>query len=133
MTDVPNDRPTELPDFERTADTMKLSKRATGALLLAVGAGVAAAQGVAQAAPTTPAEVAKLEDGLATKQVPFSIPLSTATSPLPLLADGGEIHGGIPTSPLLPPADTGQSATNPIPDHILPSVGGGKQFFLGNV
>ncbi|MFJ5922207.1 hypothetical protein ACIQF6_06290 [Kitasatospora sp. NPDC092948] len=105
---------------------MKLSKRATGALLLAVGAGVAAAQGVAQAAPKTPTEVAALEDGLATKEVPFSIPLSTATSPLPLLADGGEIHGGIPTSPLLPPADTGQSPTRPIPDHILPSVNGGK-------
>ncbi|MGW4382648.1 hypothetical protein [Kitasatospora sp. NPDC004531] len=105
---------------------MKLSKRATGALLLAVGAGVAAAQGVAQAAPTTPAEVAAVEDGLATQEVPFSIPLSTAGSPLPLLADGGEIHGGIPTSPLLPPADTGQSPTQPIPDHILPAVNGGK-------
>ncbi|MFD5561608.1 hypothetical protein [Kitasatospora griseola] len=105
---------------------MKLSKRATGALLLAVGAGVAAAQGVAQATPKTPSEVAALEDGLATKEVPFSIPLSTAMSPLPLLADGGEIHGGIPSSPLLPPTDTGQSPTQPIPDHILPAVNGTK-------
>ncbi|MFD7642216.1 hypothetical protein ACFV4P_16335 [Kitasatospora sp. NPDC059795] len=113
-------------DIERTANTMKLSKRAAGALLLAVGAGVAAAQGVSQAAPKTPTEVAALEDGLATQEVPFSIPLSTAASPLPLLADGGEIHGGIPTSPLLPPSDTGQSPTRPIPEHVLPAVNGGK-------
>ncbi|MFF0391795.1 hypothetical protein ACFYS8_24360 [Kitasatospora sp. NPDC004615] len=121
MTDVPNYR---IP--ERTANTMKLSKRAAGALLLAVGAGVAATQGVAQAAAKTPAEVAALEDGLATKQVPFSIPLSTPDSPLPLLADGGEIHGGIPSSPLLPPSGTGQSPTEPIPDHVLSALGGTK-------
>ncbi|MFD8481318.1 hypothetical protein [Kitasatospora sp. NPDC059673] len=121
MTDVPNYR---IP--ERTANTMKLSKRATGALLLAVGAGVAAAQGVAQAAAKTPTEVAALEDGLATREVPFSIPLSTPNSPLPLLADGGEIHGGIPSSPLLPPSGTGQSPTEPIPDQVLPALNGTK-------
>ncbi|RKE19704.1 hypothetical protein [Streptomyces sp. TLI_171] len=105
---------------------MKLSKRATGALLLAVGAGVAAAQGVSHAAPKTPAEVAAIEDGLATKEVPFSIPLSAATAPLPLLPDGGEVHGGIPTSPLMPPTETNQDPNQPIPDHVLPAINGGK-------
>ncbi|KDN84906.1 hypothetical protein [Kitasatospora cheerisanensis] len=105
---------------------MKLPKRATGALLLAVGAGVAAAQGVAQAAPTTPAEVAAIENGLATQEVPFSIPLSTASSALPLLADGAEVHGGIPTSPLLPPTETSEDPAQPIPDHVLPALNGGK-------
>ncbi|ROR43781.1 hypothetical protein [Kitasatospora cineracea] len=105
---------------------MKLSKRATGALLLAVGAGVVAAQGAAQAAPKTPAEVAAIENGLATQEVPFSIPLSAATAPLPLLPDGGEVHGGIPTSPLMPPTGTDQSPTRPIPDHVLPALNGGK-------
>ncbi|MFJ5230786.1 hypothetical protein ACIQBJ_12945 [Kitasatospora sp. NPDC088391] len=105
---------------------MKLSKRATGALLLAVGAGVAAAQGVSQAAPKTPAEVAAIEDGLATREVPFSIPLSAATAPLPLLPDGGEIHGGVPTSPLMPPTETNADPNQPIPDHVVPALNGGK-------
>ncbi|MEV4556691.1 hypothetical protein AB0K51_06805 [Kitasatospora sp. NPDC049285] len=105
---------------------MKLSKRATGALLLAVGAGVVAAQGAAQAAPKTPADVAAIENGLATQEVPFTIPLSAATAPLPLLPDGGEIHGGIPTSPLMPPTETGQSPSQPMPDHVLPAINGGK-------
>ncbi|RAJ35339.1 hypothetical protein K353_05206 [Kitasatospora sp. SolWspMP-SS2h] len=106
---------------------MKLSKRATGALLLAVGAGVAAAQGVAQAAPKTPAEVAAIENATAGQEVPFSIPLSTAATPLPLLPDGGGIHGAIPASPLSASTDNGQSSTHPVPDQVLPSIAGGKE------
>lgn len=82
---------------------MKLSKRATGALLLAVGAGVASTQGLAHAAPKTPAEVAAIENQLGHQEVPYTIPLGAATSQVPLLPEGGEIHGSVPTSPLMPP------------------------------
>jgi len=106
---------------------MKLSKRATGALLLAVGAGVVGAQGLANAAPKTPAEVAAIENGLATQEVPFTIPLSAATAPIPLLPDGGDIHGGIPTSPLMPPTKTTDDPSQPIPTQLVPALNGGKE------
>ncbi|GAA4854011.1 hypothetical protein [Kitasatospora terrestris] len=107
---------------------MKLSKRATGALLLAVGAGVASTQGLAHAAaPKTPAEVAAIENDLGHQEVPYTIPLGAATDPIPLLPDGGEIHGSFPTSPLMPPTETNADPKQPIPDHIVPALNGGKE------
>ncbi|MEU9133351.1 hypothetical protein AB0D08_35560 [Kitasatospora sp. NPDC048540] len=103
---------------------MKLSKRATGALLLAVGAGVVASQGAAAATPMTPEEVASLEDSLSTRTVPFTIPLSAPTSRLPVLAEGGEVSGAIPTSPLMPPPP--KAGHQLMPEQVIPSLAAGK-------
>ncbi|WP_344446136.1 hypothetical protein, partial [Kitasatospora nipponensis] len=74
---------------------MKLSKRATGALLLAVGSGVLAGQSAAMAAPgnapVTPGQVATIEEEWGTEEVPFTIPLETVSEHLPLLPKGGQV------------------------------------------
>ncbi|MFD9130562.1 hypothetical protein [Kitasatospora sp. NPDC059571] len=98
---------------------MKLSKRATGALLLAVGAGVAAAQGAAEARPMTPGEVASVEDGLAGREVPFNVPL-------PLLTQDGRLSGGLPASPLQPPVPAEHPGEQLVPDRVVPALNTGR-------
>ncbi|WP_431679203.1 hypothetical protein [Kitasatospora sp. KL5] len=98
---------------------MKLSKRATGALLLAVGAGVVSAQGAAEARPMTPGEVAAVEDGLAGQEVPFNVPL-------PLLTQTGTLSGGLPASPLQPPVPEERPGSQLVPDRIVPAVNTGR-------
>ncbi|MER8185566.1 hypothetical protein [Kitasatospora sp. NPDC094015] len=110
--------------MDRTVNSMKLSKRATGALLLAVGAGVVATQGTATATPMAPKDVAALEDSLSTQTVPFTVPLSAPTSRLPVLAEGGEVSGAIPTSPLMPPVP--QEKHQLMPEQVVPSLVAGK-------
>lgn len=110
--------------MDRTVNSMKLSKRATGALLLAVGAGVVATQGAAAAAPMSSQDVAALEDGLSTGTVPFTVPLSAPTSRLPVLAEGGEISGAIPTSPLMPPVP--QDKPTLLPEQVVPALSSGS-------
>ncbi|GAA2129564.1 hypothetical protein GCM10009760_00920 [Kitasatospora kazusensis] len=104
---------------------MKLSKRA-GALLLAAGAGVLASQGAAAATPMTPGQVAAVENDLATKQVPFEIPLGSATDPLGLLPEGGKISGGVPTSLVMPPVPEAAAKHQLIPDRIVPALNAGQ-------
>ncbi|WP_371480929.1 hypothetical protein [Kitasatospora sp. NBC_00315] len=104
---------------------MKFSKRA-GAMLLAVGAGVLASQGAAAAAGITPGQIGALEGQLATDQVPFDIPLGSATERLGLLPEGGHVHGGIPTSVLMPAVPEEGAGAQPVPDRIIPALGGGK-------
>ena len=104
---------------------MKFSKRA-GAMLLAVGAGVLASQGAAAAAGITPGQIGALEGRLATNQVPFDIPLGSATERLGLLPEGGHVHGGIPTSVLMPAVPEEGAGAQPVPDRIIPALGGGK-------
>ncbi|GJF29810.1 hypothetical protein KNE206_25100 [Kitasatospora sp. NE20-6] len=98
---------------------MKLSKRAAGALLLAVGAGVLAGQGAAEARPMTPGEVAALEDGLAGQEVPFNVPL-------PLLTQTGTLSGGLPASPLQPPVPEENPGSQLIPSRIVPALNAGR-------
>lgn len=104
---------------------MKFSKRA-GAMLLAVGAGVLASQGAATAAALTPHQVGALEGQLATDQVPFDIPLGSAADTLGLLPQGGHVHGGVPTSVLMPAPPEEGAGNQPVPDRIIPALGGGK-------
>ncbi|MDH6576787.1 hypothetical protein [Kitasatospora sp. MAP5-34] len=104
---------------------MKLSKRA-GALLLVAGAGVLAGQGAAAATPMTPGQVAAVENDLATKQVPFEIPLGSATDPLGLLPEGGKISGGVPTSLVMPPVPDANARHQLIPDHVVPALNAGR-------
>ncbi len=104
---------------------MKFSKR-TGAMLLAVGAGVLASQGAAAAAGITPDQVGALEGRLATGQVPFDIPLGAATEHLGLLPEGGHIHGGIPTSVVMPAVPEKQAGNQLVPERIIPALAGGK-------
>ncbi len=110
---------------DRTVNSMKLSKRA-GALLLAAGAGVIASQGAAAATPMTPGQVAAVENDLATKQVPFEIPLGAATDPLGLLPEGGKVSGGVPTSLVMPPVPDGATKHQLIPDRIVPALNAGR-------
>lgn len=105
---------------------MKLSKRATGTLLLAVGAGVVGAQGVAIAAPATPGDVAGTEEALSTSTVPFAVPLDGATSRLGLLPQGTRLSGAIPSSPLMPPVPDANAQHQLIPDRIVPALNGGR-------
>ncbi|MFB7665789.1 hypothetical protein ACFC1R_17860 [Kitasatospora sp. NPDC056138] len=105
---------------------MKLSKRAAGALLLAAGAGVLAAQGAAAAEPMTSGQVAALEDHLSTQEVPFEIPLGAATDRLPLLPEGGKISGGIPTSLVMPPVPAEQPRHHVLPEEVVPSLTAGR-------
>ncbi|MER5640791.1 hypothetical protein ABT095_28055 [Kitasatospora sp. NPDC002227] len=100
---------------------MKLSKRA-GALLLAAGAGVVAAPGLAAAADMTPGQVAAVEKELSTREVPFEIPLGGATDKLGVLPEGGKISGGIPTSLVMPPVPEEHAKHQLIPDHVVPAV-----------
>lgn len=109
---------------------MKLPKR-TGALLLAVGASAIVGQGAASAAgaqpvtpgqPMTPAQVAAMEDGLATKTVPLRVPLETVSQHAPMLPLGGDIHGALPASPVLPPVQGGPEKHELVPDRIVPAL-----------
>ncbi len=102
--------------------TMKFSKRA-GALVLAVGASAIAGQGVAMAAtPMTPGQVAALENGLATKTVPFRIPLETVSDKAPMLPLGGDLSGAIPSSPVLPPVPAAEDRHQLVPDKVVPAL-----------
>ncbi|KQV18626.1 MULTISPECIES: hypothetical protein [unclassified Kitasatospora] len=109
---------------------MKLSKRATGALLLAVGSGVLAGQSAAMAAPgsapVTAGQVASIEDEWGTEEVPFTIPLETVSEHLPLLPKGGQVSGGVPTSLLMPPVPDSKPGAQLIPDRVVPGVEVGK-------
>ncbi|MDH6111137.1 hypothetical protein P3T36_007779 [Kitasatospora sp. MAP12-15] len=103
-------------------NTMKFSKR-TGALLLAVGASAIAGQGVAAAAgPLSPSKVQELENGLATKSVPFRVPLETVSQAAPLLPLGGDIRGAVPASPVLPPVPATQDRHQLMPDRVVPAL-----------
>jgi hypothetical protein len=104
---------------------MKLSKRA-GAMLLAVGAGVLASQGAAAATGITPDQVGALEGRLATGQVPFDVPLGAATDHLGLLPQGGRLHGGIPTSLVMPAVPEKEQGNQLVPERIIPALSGGK-------
>ncbi|MCX5212242.1 hypothetical protein OG689_23655 [Kitasatospora sp. NBC_00240] len=104
---------------------MKFSKRA-GAMLLAVGAGVLASQGAAAAAGITPDQVGALEGKLATEHVPFDVPLGAATDHLGLLPAGGHLHGGIPTSLLMPAVPEKGQGNQLVPERIIPALAGGK-------
>ncbi|AUG77946.1 hypothetical protein CFP65_3139 [Kitasatospora sp. MMS16-BH015] len=104
---------------------MKLSKRA-GALLLAAGAGVVAAPGVATATAMTPGQVAAVEHELSGREVPFEIPLGGATDKLGVLPEGGKISGGVPTSLVMPPVPEEHAKHQLIPDHVVPAVNAGR-------
>ncbi|MGW2373606.1 hypothetical protein [Kitasatospora sp. NPDC001683] len=95
---------------------MKFSKRA-GAMLLAVGAGVLAAQGAASAAPVSPDQVGVLEDKLSTQQVPADVPLT------PL---GSHVTAGIPASLVMPPVPGRSTDNGLVPDHLVPQLATGK-------
>lgn len=109
---------------------MKLSKRAAGALLLAVGSGVLAGQSAAVAAPgstpVTPGQVAAIEDQWGTEEVPFTIPLETVSEHLPLLPKGGQVSGGVPTSLLMPPVPDSEPSGQLIPEKVVPGLEVGK-------
>jgi hypothetical protein len=103
---------------------MKLSKR-TGVLLLAVGASAIAGQGAASAAgaqPMTPGQVTAIENGLATKTVPLRIPLETVRDHAPMLPLGGDVHGELPASPVLPPVQGGPEKHEMVPDKVVPAL-----------
>ncbi|MDH6137332.1 hypothetical protein P3T37_006764 [Kitasatospora sp. MAA4] len=102
---------------------MNFSKRTGALLMLAVGASAVAGQGVAAAAgPLSPSQVASLENGLATKTVPFRVPLETVSEKAPLLPLGGDITGAVPASPVLPPVPAEQDRHQMVPDRVVPAL-----------
>lgn len=102
---------------------MKFSKRTGALLLVAVGASAVAGQGVAAAAgPLSPSQVASLENGLATKSVPFRVPLGTVSEQAPLLPLGGDIQGAVPASPVLPPVPAERDRHQLMPDRVVPAL-----------
>lgn len=102
---------------------MKFSKRTGVLMLAAVGASALAGQGAAMAAtPMTPGQVAALENSLASKTVPFRVPLETVTEKAPMLPLGGDISGAIPSSPVLPPTPTEQDRHQLVPDKVVPAL-----------
>ncbi|WP_345289277.1 hypothetical protein [Kitasatospora albolonga] len=112
-------------------NSMKLSKRAAGALLLAVGSGVLTGQAAAVAAPAhtepmTAGQVAAMEDQLATEEVPFNIPLETVSEHLPIFPGDGHISGGVPTSLVMPPKPDEAPGGQLIPERVVPGLEVGR-------
>ncbi|MFI9269425.1 hypothetical protein ACIGXM_01675 [Kitasatospora sp. NPDC052896] len=98
---------------------MKFTKR-TGAVLLAVGASAVAGQGAALAATSpTPTQVKAVEDQLATKSVPFQLPVATVTEKALMMPLGGDLNGSLPASPVQPPVPAAQDHHQVMPDQVV--------------